>query len=108
VTHNIISHQPDSPKLDNFSSHEDEKASSVSRSERYSEAEKRSTTTSYYIKEVEMIVLRMKKRLASKGTRGYLILEKNLRNVDSDQDGLISLDELRKVVKDLKIDITTN
>lgn len=55
-----------------------------------------------------MIVLRMKKRLASKGTRGYLILEKSLRNVDSDQDGLISLDELRKVVKDLKIDITTN
>lgn len=55
-----------------------------------------------------MIVLRIKKRLASKGSKGYLILEKYLKQVDTDNDGLINLDELKKVVRDLKIDITNN
>ena len=55
-----------------------------------------------------MIVLRIKKRLASKGTKGYLIFEKSLKNVDTDFDGFINLDEFKKVIKDQKIDITNN
>lgn len=55
-----------------------------------------------------MIVLRIKKRLATKGTRGFLLFEKALRNVDTDEDGLISLDQFKLVVRDLKIDITNN
>lgn len=35
--------------------------------------DKKSSTTSFYIKEVELIVMRVKKRLASKGTKGYLV-----------------------------------
>jgi hypothetical protein len=31
-----------------------------------------------------MIVLRIKKRLASKGTKGFLVFEKFLKNADTD------------------------
>ena len=55
-----------------------------------------------------MIVLRIKKRLASKGTRGFLVFEKALRNSDTDHDGLITIDQFKQVVRDLKIDITNN
>ena len=55
-----------------------------------------------------MIVLRIKKRLASRGTRGFLIFQKALKNVDTDEDGLITLEQFKQVVKDLKIDITNN
>lgn len=55
-----------------------------------------------------MIVLRIKKRLASKGTKGYLIFQRALKQVDADEDGLITLDEFKKVIRDLKIDITNN
>lgn len=55
-----------------------------------------------------MIVLRIKKRLASRGSKGFLVFEKSLRNVDTDQDGLITLDQFKQVVRDLKIDITNN
>lgn len=55
-----------------------------------------------------MIVLRIKKRLASKGTKGYLVFERALKQIDSDQDGLITLDQFKKVIKDLKIDIINN
>ena len=36
------------------------------------------------IKEVEMILVRMKKRLASKGTKGFLFFEKSLKHFDTD------------------------
>lgn len=55
-----------------------------------------------------MIILRIRKRLSSKGTKGFLVFEKALRQVDADQDGLINIDEFKKVVKDLKIDITNS
>lgn len=55
-----------------------------------------------------MIVIRIKKRLASKGTKGFLILQKSLKQVDSDEDGLITLDQFKKVIRDLKIDITNS
>lgn len=55
-----------------------------------------------------MIVLRIKKRLASRGSKGFLVFEKALRNVDTDQDGLVTLDQFKQVVRDLKIDITNN
>lgn len=55
-----------------------------------------------------MIISRIKKRLASKGAKGYLIFQKALKLVDTDDDGLVTLDQLKKVVKDQKIDITNN
>ena len=55
-----------------------------------------------------MIVLRIKKRLASRGSKGFLVFEKSLRSADTDQDGLITLDQFKQVVRDLKIDITNN
>lgn len=55
-----------------------------------------------------MIVLRIKKRLASKGTKGFLVFERAMKNVDTDEDGLITLDQFKQVVKDLKIDITNS
>lgn len=55
-----------------------------------------------------MIVLRIKKRLASKGTKGFLVFERAMKNVDTDEDGLITLDQFKQVVRDLKIDITNN
>ncbi len=55
-----------------------------------------------------MIVLRIKKRLASKGSKGFLVFEKALKNADTDMDGLITLDQFKQVVRDLKIDITNN
>lgn len=49
----------------------------------------------------------MKKRLASKGTRGFLLFEKSLKHYDTDEDGLINLDQFKAVIKDQKIDITS-
>lgn len=68
--------------------------------------DKKSSTTSFYIKQVQLIVIRVKKRLASKGTKGYLVFEKALKHADSDNDGLVSLQEFKRVIYDLKIDIT--
>ena len=54
-----------------------------------------------------MILLRMKKRLASKGTKGFLFFEKSLKHYDTDEDGLINLEQFKNVVKDQKVDITS-
>lgn len=53
-----------------------------------------------------MIFLRMKKTLASKGTRGFLQFEKLLKVADTDNDGRVSLDQFKQVIKEQKIDIT--
>jgi hypothetical protein len=51
-------------------------------------------------------LLRIKKRLASKGACGYLVFEKALKGADSDADMLVNIHEFKKVIKDQKIDIT--
>lgn len=48
----------------------------------------------------------MKKTLASKGTRGFLQFEKLLKSNDTDNDGKVTLDQFKQVVKEQKIDIT--
>lgn len=53
-----------------------------------------------------MILTRISKRLASKGPKGFLTFEKALRAADLDQDSLISLQELKKVIKDQRVDIS--
>lgn len=53
-----------------------------------------------------MIFLRMKKTLASKGTRGFLQFEKLLKANDTDNDGRVTLDQFKQVIKEQKIDIT--
>lgn len=55
---------------------------------------------------MELILLRIKKRLASKGACGYLVFEKALKGADSDADMLVNIHEFKKVIKDQKIDIT--
>lgn len=57
-------------------------------------------------KSIEMILLRIKKRLASKGSKGFLLFEKGLKHADSDEDGLVSLEQFKTVIRDQKIDIT--
>jgi hypothetical protein len=44
------------------------------------------------VKEINMIFLRMKRTLASKGTRGFLQFEKILKGSDIDVDGKVTLD----------------
>lgn len=39
-----------------------------------------------------MILLRIKKRLASKGTKGFLLFEKSLKAADSNDDGFVTLE----------------
>lgn len=51
--------------------------------------------------------MRIKRRLASKGTKGFLLFEKGLKNADTDHDCLITLDQFKQVVKDQRIDITS-
>ena len=51
------------------------------------------------LKEVELIILRIKRRLASKGTKGFLSFEKALKHADYDGDLCVNLDEFKKVVK---------
>lgn len=53
-----------------------------------------------------MILLRIKKRLASKGACGYLLFEKALKAADADTDMLVNIHEFKKVIKEQKIDIT--
>jgi hypothetical protein len=44
------------------------------------------------MREVESIILRIKKRLASKGTKGFLFFEKSMQGADANKDGLLSFD----------------
>lgn len=53
-----------------------------------------------------MILLRMKKTLSSKGTRGFLQFEKLLKANDTDNDGRVNLDQFKQVIKEQKVDIT--
>jgi Ca2+-binding EF-hand superfamily protein len=55
---------------------------------------------------MELILLRIKRRIASKGANGYAIFEKALRAIDTDSDMLVSMHEFKKVIKDQRIDIT--
>ena len=54
-----------------------------------------------------MILLRIKKRLGSKGSKGFLYFEKSLKHYDTDEDEHINLEQFKNVVKDQKIDITS-
>lgn len=51
------------------------------------------------VKEINMIFLRIKKTLASKGTRGFLQFEKLLKANDTDNDGRVNMDQFKQVVK---------
>jgi hypothetical protein len=42
------------------------------------------------LKIFESVILRIKKRLASKGTRGFLQLEKAMKQADANQDTLLT------------------
>jgi len=54
-----------------------------------------------------MILLRIKKRLGSKGSKGFLFFEKSIKHYDTDEDGQINLEQFKNVIKDQKIDITS-
>jgi Ca2+-binding EF-hand superfamily protein len=49
----------------------------------------------------------MKKRLASKGTKGFLSFEKALKHADTDNDNLLTFDQFKQVIKEQRIDITS-
>jgi Ca2+-binding EF-hand superfamily protein len=46
-----------------------------------------------------MIILRIKKRLGSKGSKGFLLFEKGLKGVDSNDDGFLNFEQFKTVVK---------
>lgn len=56
--------------------------------------------------QIESVILRIKKRLASKGTKGFLVFEKALKNADIDKDTLLNYEQFKQVIKDQRIDIT--
>lgn len=43
--------------------------------------------------------MRMKKRLASKGTKGFLFFEKAMKGADANRDGFLSFDEFKGVIR---------
>ena len=53
-----------------------------------------------------MMLLRIRRTLAAKGTRGFLYFEKVLKGIDTNNNGLLNLDQFRSVIKEQKIDIT--
>lgn len=54
------------------------------------------------------MLLRIKKRIATKGTKGFLLFEKAMKNADIDRDGFLNFDEFKQVIKEQRIDITNN
>lgn len=82
--------------------HEEDKKS-VSR---YSQFEGHEATNSRKLKEFESVILRIKRRLATKGTRGFLQLERAMKTADIDQDTLLNAEEFTQVIKAQRIDIT--
>ena len=52
------------------------------------------------------MLLRIKKRLASKGSKGFLMFEKALKNADLNKDTFLTYEEFKQVVRDQRIDIT--
>ena len=72
-------------EYDDFHEDKDEKKS-VSR---YSHLEDKDIDPSQ-LRDIESIILRIKKRLATKGTKGFLSFEKAMRGADSDRDTLLN------------------
>lgn len=56
---------------------------------RYSHLENKDIDPSQ-LRDIESIILRIKKRLATKGTKGFLAFEKAMRGADTDRDTLLS------------------
>ena len=55
---------------------------------------------------MKSIIERIKKRIGTKGSKGFLQFQKAMKNADTNKDTLLSLQELNKVIKDQRIDIT--
>jgi Ca2+-binding EF-hand superfamily protein len=53
------------------------------------------------------IFSRVRKTLVSKGTKGFLQFEKQLKVNDADSDGKVSFDEFKRVIYDQKVGIST-
>ena len=51
-------------------------------------------------------MMRIKNRLSTRGAKGFLNLQRQLRILDNDNDGLINIHELRKGIRDLRIELT--
>ncbi len=52
------------------------------------------------------IILRIKNRLAAKGSKGFLLFEKSMKLADENQDGFLTYEEFKRVIKDHRIDIS--
>ena len=46
-----------------------------------------------------MMLLRIRRTLAAKGSRGFLHFEKVFKNNDTNGNGLLNLDQFRSVIK---------
>lgn len=50
----------------------------------------------------------MRSRLASRGAKGFIGMQKQFKIMDDDNSGNIDMQEFRKAVKDFRIDLTDN
>ena len=49
---------------------------------------------------------RIKNRLATRGARGFLNLQRQFKILDADKDGLVNIYEFKKAIKDMRIEVT--
>ena len=81
-------------QYEDFHEEKDEKKS-VSR---YSHLENKEVNEGQ-LRDIESIILRIKKRLATKGTKGFLSFEKAMKGADTDRDTLLNYEEFKQVIK---------
>ncbi|KRW99290.1 hypothetical protein PPERSA_07062 [Pseudocohnilembus persalinus] len=57
-------------------------------------------------RQIELILQRIHKRLCSRGVRGFLGLQKQFAIIDSDNDGLINLEQFKQALQRFRVDVT--
>lgn len=50
----------------------------------------------------------MRRKLAARGARGFIGMQKQFKIMDDDRSGTIDMNEFRKAVKDFRLDINEN
>jgi hypothetical protein len=54
---------------------------------------------------LEAALLKMRTRLAARGARGFIGLQKQFKIMDDNNSGTIDMQEFKKAVRDFKIDL---
>jgi calcyphosin len=57
---------------------------------------------------VEAAIEKLRSRLATRGARGFIGMQRQFRIIDDDNSGNIDINEFKKAVRDFKIDLNEN